>query len=205
MQSSGLWRRTQWLLPFILAFASLLLLSCSRPSSELSSDGSTHRVAETVDDWFREYGAKSLPQYDWRWFKAQGSAESSLDPEAVSPAGAQGIMQIMPGTWRDLEEELGIIASPFNPKVNIRFGIHYMKKMVKFWKAPRTEHERLELAQASYNAGAGNILAAQRYCDDATTWSVISLCLPKVTGRKSVETVTYVKRIARYFHEFTSS
>lgn len=114
-------------------------------------------------------------------------------------------MQIMPGTWRDLEEELGIVADPFNEQVNIRFGIHYMRKMVRFWKAPRTELERLELAQASYNAGAGNILAAQRQCADASRWSSISLCLPKVTGKHSVETINYVKRIARYYHEFTSS
>lgn len=114
-------------------------------------------------------------------------------------------MQIMPGTWRDLEEELGITASPFNEQVNIRFGLHYMRKMVKFWKAPRTEHERLELAQASYNAGPGNILKAQQRCENKNTWPLISPCLVQVTGTHSSETLNYVKRIARYFYEFTSS
>jgi membrane-bound lytic murein transglycosylase MltF len=160
----------------------------------------------SFDDWFEEYGRASLPVYDWRWFKAQARAESSLNPEAVSPAGAQGLMQIMPGTWADLEEELGIIASPFNAKVNIRFGVHYMRKMVRFWKAPRTDEERLKLAQASYNAGAGSILRAQRLCNDASLWSQIAWCLPEVTGGKnSHETITYVERIARYYDELTTS
>lgn len=114
-------------------------------------------------------------------------------------------MQIMPGTWRDLEEELGITASPFNEQVNIRFGIHYMRKMVRFWKAPRTDLERLELAQASYNAGAGNILKAQQKCGNKNTWTLIAPCLQQVTWRLSEETLNYVKRIARYYHEFTSS
>jgi membrane-bound lytic murein transglycosylase MltF len=155
-----------------------------------------------MDYWFHQYSRRSfeLRVYDWRWFKAQGIVESNLKPDAVSPAGAQGIMQIMPGTWADLEDELGIIASPFNPQVNILFGIRYMKKMVKFWKAPRTEQERLELAQASYNAGAGNILRAQAICQNKSTWNDISPCLVQVTGRHYFETLNYVHRIAREFH-----
>lgn len=184
------------------------MLSCSRPYSESSSNGLQSRQEEKVvelDDWFKEYGKSSLPMYDWRWFKAQGKAESALDPDAVSSAGARGVMQIMPGTWADLEQELGIIASPFNPQVNIRFGLHYMKKMVRFWKAPRTDLERLELAQASYNAGAGNILKAQQRCENKNTWTLISPCLQQVTGWHSFETLDYVKRIARYYSDLTDS
>ena len=162
-------------------------------------------VQPGLDAYFQEYASRSLPDYHWLWFKAQGKAESNLRGDAVSPAGAMGVMQIMPGTWNDLEEELGITASPFNERVNIRFGLHYMRKMVKFWKAPRTEHERLELAQASYNAGPGNILKAQQRCENKNTWTLISPCLVQVTGTHSSETLNYVKRIARYFYEFTSS
>lgn len=108
-------------------------------------------------------------------------------------------MQVMPGTWADIEEALGIYASPYNAEVNIYFGIYYMRKMVKFWKAPRTEHERLELAQASYNAGAGNILKAQQRCGNKNTWPLISPCLVQVTGRHSFETLGYVQKIREHF------
>jgi membrane-bound lytic murein transglycosylase F len=112
-----------------------------------------------------------------------------------------GIMQIMPGTWREETERLGIIASPFNPKVNIRVGVFYMKRMVRFWKAPRPDIERLYLAFASYNAGAGNILKAQTRCKGMPLWSDIAPCLQDVTGRHSKETITYVGRINRWFKQ----
>jgi len=110
-------------------------------------------------------------------------------------------MQIMPRTWSEETERLGIIASPFNPQVNILVGISYMKRMVRFWRAPRTDLERLELAQASYNAGAGNVLKAQMLCQNPSRWSSISQCMEKVTGKNSEETINYVKRIKRWMSE----
>ena len=178
---------------FILLVVSSLLLS----SSGLSS-GSYSKY----DYDFRRYGNRFLSLYDWKVFKAQGLTESLLVPDAVSHAGAMGIMQVMPGTWQDETERLGIVASPFNPHVNILVGVYYMKRMVNFWKAPRSDLERLELAQASYNAGAGNILKAQVRCGNKSSWKDIAPCLPKVTGKKSEETLNYVKRIRGWWESF---
>jgi len=107
----------------------------------------------------------------------------------------------MPGTWRDETERLGIIASRTNPKASILVGASYMKRMVRFWKAPRTDLERLELAQASYNAGAGSILSSQVLSGGASDWSSIHPYLEQVTGKKNAEqTRTYVQRI-KYHYE----
>lgn len=158
-------------------------------------------IADTYDDLFEAAGERYLPQYDWRWFKAQGYQESLLQPDAVSPAGAMGIMQIMPPTWREETERLGIKASPFDAPANIRIGIYYMKRMVNFWTAPRTAFERLRLAFASYNAGAGNILKAQTLAEGAPLWSDISRKLVDVTGHHSKETIIYVRRIEGWYSE----
>jgi hypothetical protein len=71
--------------------------------------------------------------------------ESGYRVQAVSRAGAQGLMQLMPGTAR----EVGV-RDPFDPRQNILGGARYLRKMLdRFGK--------LELAVAAYNAGPGAV------------------------------------------------
>ena len=73
-------------------------------------------------------------------------AESSLNPNAVSLAGAQGLMQLMP----DTANELGV-ENPFDSTQNIRGGAHYLAQLLRQFN----NDERL--ATAAYNAGAQNV------------------------------------------------
>lgn len=116
--------------------------------------------------------------------------------DARSPAGAMGPAQIMPGTWREVATEMRLPrkATPFD-KVALRAGAYYQSKMLAFWTAQRPLAEKVYLAQASYNAGAGNILKAQRLSGQERYWGGISVYLPMVTGRHANETQTYVRRI----------
>jgi soluble lytic murein transglycosylase-like protein len=78
------------------------------------------------DKLIQAAAAKHLPDHDWRLLKAQYLAESRLDPSAVSPVGAQGIAQFMPGTWSDVAKELGYPAdiTPFDPEAAIPAGAY---------------------------------------------------------------------------------
>lgn len=77
-----------------------------------------------------------------------------------------------------------------------------MAKLRRTWRRDRAILERNELAQASYNAGTGNILRAQAYCGGARLWPAVRACLPLVTGAQNAhETVTYVERIQRWWRE----
>ena len=136
-----------------------------------------------------------MPFVDWRLLKAQCYQESLLDPLAVSPVGAQGICQFMPATWADMPIE----GSPFTPRLNIHAAAYYMGRLRTGWSSPRPEFDRHSLAMASYNAGFGNLLKAQRLCTGAILYAEIIDCLPDVTGRHSNETITYVERIWGFY------
>jgi len=156
---------------------------------------------DQYDFWFRKYTLLFFSRaVDWKWFKAQAIAESALDPTAVSPAGAVGLMQIMPRTGEDLAKELGVRLLLTHPRINIMMGIYYDRKLWDNWKARRSRMERLRLTFASYNAGLGNILRAQKLAKkdkkcNHLFWNCIKRYLKRITGRHSEETVDYVERI----------
>lgn len=147
-----------------------------------------------------------LPDTDWRLYKAQLMAESNLNIHAVSPAGAEGIAQFMPATWKEVAEELRFIAgiTPFNPDYAILAGAYYMRKMKNGWTAPRPEIDRYCLALASYNAGLGNLYKAQKAANGANDYATIMSALPSITGRNSTETIEYVKRILSHFNDLVT-
>ncbi len=140
-------------------------------------------------------------QYPAAW-AAQLYQESLCDPWAVSPAGAAGLAQFMPATWREARTRLGLdVALTPHDDIAIEAGAWYQARMMAVWRSPRPPIERWRLGLASYNAGAGNIIAAQRACDGARDWRVIETCLPSITGRHAAETRTYVVRIERWWGE----
>lgn len=74
-------------------------------------------------------------------------AESSFDPNSCSHAGAQGLMQLMPGTARGL----GVADAYYFPE-NIRGGVEYLAKYLRQYRG-ETNYRQCALALACYNAG----------------------------------------------------
>jgi len=135
----------------------------------------------------------------WLWWKAQVWQESRFDEAAVSPVGAAGLAQFMPGTWAEIAPQLGYgHLTPHAACPAIEAGAYYMARLQRVWSSPRPQMRRHELAQASYNAGAGHIIRAQSLCGGARDWKDIAPCLPRVTGHHARETQTYVERIRRW-------
>ncbi len=155
----------------------------------------------TYDQYFAKYSKRFFGVgFDWRYFKAQAVAESNLRPDARSPAGAVGVMQVMPRTFDEIRRKNPAIAGSVDqPRWNIAAGIWYDRQQFVVWAAERSLIERLKFMFGSYNAGRANILRAQQLALseglNATLWKSVAGELSRVTGRRSQETVTYVARV----------
>lgn len=180
------------LLAFLLAAA---LVGWPHPASARAAD---------FDRLFEKWGRRFFGlMVDWRWFKAQALAESGLRPQAVSPVGARGLMQIMPATSAEMARRLGVADRPWDPRLNVMLGVAYDRRLWDLWHSPRPSMERLRLVFASYNAGPGNILRAQRLARRrggcSNLWRCLAPLLPSITGRHAAETRGYVARIERFY------
>ncbi len=83
---------------------------------------------------------------DDAWLRAIAHAESSFQAHAVSPKGAQGIMQLMPTTSVQYH-----VKDPFSPAQSIQGGARYLGALLRRYKGDR------QLAAAAYNAGMGAV------------------------------------------------
>lgn len=153
------------------------------------------------DKYFSKYSKRYFgPNFDWHYFKAQAIAESRLKATAESHVGALGVMQIMPRTFEEIVRKNPTIkGTREQPKWNISAGIYYDRKLWKLWKAERSFEDRLAFMFGSYNAGKGNILRAQKIAETSgmnpNLWGSIEPALPKITGKRSRETIDYIKKI----------
>lgn len=111
------------------------------------------RFPEAYRDDFLSWGRST--GVDPYLLMAIARRESAYNPEALSPAGARGLMQLMPGTATQLSRQMGI-ADPgpygiLDPALNIRFGSTYVDDMLNRYQGNRLA------ATASYNAGPGRV------------------------------------------------
>jgi hypothetical protein len=82
------------------------------------------------------------------WIVAVLRAESAGDVHAISPAGALGLMQVMPATWADLRARHGLGRDPYDPRDNILAGTAYLREMFD-------RYGSVAAMLAAYNAGPG--------------------------------------------------
>jgi len=100
-----------------------------------------------LDAHAREFrAAAKASKVDDAFLRAIAHAESGFDPRAVSPKGAQGVMQLMP----DVQKEYGVV-DPFASKQSIDAGAKFLRVLLRRYRGDFT------LAAAAYNAGIGTV------------------------------------------------
>ena len=108
--------------------------------SAYSGTASPAAISQYIDS------AAELHQIDPLLVKAVIKAESNFNPRAMSSKGAQGLMQLMPGTARDMN-----VRNPFDAKQNIFGGTRYLRAMLNNFNGD------IELSLAAYNAGPNRV------------------------------------------------
>lgn len=109
-------------------------------------------VISEYDRFFKQYARQA--GWDWRLVAAQCYQESTFDPQAVSFAGAKGLMQIMPKT----ATHLGLAPDEvYDPEKSIAAACRYLAELSNSFRDISDNYERQNFVLASYNGGAGHI------------------------------------------------
>ena len=102
--------------------------------------------------------AARLHAIDYELLQALVATESGFDAQAVSPKGALGLMQLMPGTAQRYgvraDKRATLEAKLFDPRINIAAGARYLRDLIALFEG------QIELALAAYNAGEGAVQRA---------------------------------------------
>jgi soluble lytic murein transglycosylase-like protein len=148
-----------------LAAAALPVSVYAVASPTAAASPAADRIAGLVADAARQFG---IPE---AWIWAVMRVESNGNIRATSPAGAMGLMQIMPATWARLRARYSLGDDVYDPRDNIMAGAAYLREMHDRYGSPGF--------LGAYNAGPG------RYDDYVSRGRP----LPR-------ETVAYVTKLA---------
>jgi soluble lytic murein transglycosylase-like protein len=142
-------------------------------SSQIRAPSSRYINQRYYEHYIRSVGSRY--QVDPLLIQAVIKAESNFDSQALSCKGALGLMQLMPGTARDMR-----VSNPFDPLENIKGGTRYLRKMLNIFD------DDLHLALAAYNAGPELVKSIGRIPD-----------IP--------ETIEYVERVMRHYRRYQAA
>ena len=138
--------------------AIIVLLSATTP--EQCRERFPARPPESAREYFNAFDqlfvdAGTARNVDPALLKAIAYCETRLDPCAVSPVGARGLLQFMPATF-DYVASAAVAHDPFNPADSIRAGSLYVALLTNYWRGD------LEAIVASYNAGPTAVMRARK-------------------------------------------
>ena len=188
-------------------FANIRTIAKSKDSLRVDLSGQLSPYDDHVKKYAGYYGQ------DWRLITAQMYQESRFDPDAVSWVGAQGLMQVMPATGKQMG-----FTELHDPEVGIHAGVKYMDHLLDRFDPKLPMETRVHFALASYNVGYGHLLDARRLARekgwDSNRWfghveeAMLLLSRPEYYSRarygfcQGGQPVHYVENIQQYYDAY---
>lgn len=150
-------RRARRLSAPIMALAALAVLTaCGSQNARTPATSATQQIRGTTPPgppgdpwgpWIREASARfDVPE---AWIREVMRQESGGRPGVTSRAGAMGLMQVMPATYRELQARHGLGDDPYHPYDSLMAGTAYIRQMYDLFGSPAF--------LAAYNAGPGRL------------------------------------------------
>ena len=158
---------------------------------------------------------------DWKMLAAIAYVESKFDTTARSYRGAQGLMQIMPSTYRHLLAKMGVSDTlAQSVELDIRVAVKYIDDLGDLFDFIN-DKERMNYILGSYNGGSNHIFDAMRIARkkgiNRYNWNSLSPVLASLSDPEvyndsvcqfgafdATETLNYVRRVNRKYNEYKS-
>jgi len=140
-------KNSDWLFLFFLAVYCLPICATAAEEQTSGAASNKQRFTPLIERTAKRYGVEAALVH------ALIKVESNYNPDAVSRAGAIGLMQLLPGTAADYGVESR--EALFDPALNVRAGTRHLKRLLKKYK-------NISRALAAYNAGEGSAVRFRR-------------------------------------------
>ena len=142
----------------------------TKPIAANPVPGAQNAKPGAYDEIIQKYATEH--KIDAKLIQSMIATESAFNSKAVSPKGAQGLMQLMPGT----ASRLGV-QDPFDPDENISGGVKYMRFLMDTFSG--NPEEQLALSLAAYNAGENLVQRLGRVPDIPETTQYVSTIIQR--------------------------
>ena len=202
-----------------VAVTNLVLQQKRERPKEVIEEPYTQYIISQYDQVFRSVGEKY--GIDWLFLSAIARAESEFRFDAISKAGAVGLMQIMPLVARNMGYTREAL---FDAQVNVEVAARLLIENNNMLHLPEEfdNNQRLRFILACYNAGYSRIADARRLAlyheDDHNDWNIVSTYLELLSEpefaehevvqsggfRGSNETIAYVKKVMHIYRRYRS-
>lgn len=188
----------------VLIFSELVMVSCSEHTNEVFSPTARANEMNLISSYdVIMRSAADSSHFDWRLLSAIAFQESRFQKEVRSNRGAVGLMQIMPGTAKQLGYTTEVLD---DPRVSVEIALKLLHSIENTFRFPASmpEADRMKVILAAYNAGQGFIIRVRKEAaSDGAAYNNFNTLSEYITRNGTHgETVDFANKVYRKYTQY---